>query len=56
MIDQNKQGLGVRKLHFYCIITKNLKWLLLKLLDILCSKKFKKHDLKIFNLQYENLE
>lgn len=37
--DQNKQGLGVRKLHFYCIITKNLKWLLLKLLDNLCSKK-----------------
>lgn len=32
--DQNKQGLGVRKLHSYCISTKNHKWLLLKLLDV----------------------
>lgn len=44
--DQNKQGLGIRKLHFYCIMTKNRKWLLLNLLDILRSKKLLKYDLK----------
>lgn len=54
--DQNKQGLGIRKLHFYCITTKNRKWLLLKLLDILCSRKFSKYYFKIFIVEDGNSE
>jgi hypothetical protein len=45
--DQNKQGLGVRKLHFYCTATMNWKRLPLQIFDVLCGKKFLKCDLKI---------
>lgn len=54
--DQNKQGLGVRKLHFYCYYYKESQVVTTKAIGCFMQQKVLKIWFKKFILQNDNLE